>query len=179
MPCIYHAVPTDFRGTQLVPLNALSAREPDIYAREIAKYRSTPERRKLPATSIPILDCLWNDVIHCAPIHPHLLFREWARFRTTPPPEQDFFMIPMEHVADLPGVIMDPGKDGNRQFRSLDPVQYREITRLPPETSAWYEHLTARGKFGAYFVGIPHILILGTIETPDLPLIPWSSPIPE
>ena len=38
MPFVYHLCADDFRGTSLLPLNALRAAYPDVYDRECAKW---------------------------------------------------------------------------------------------------------------------------------------------
>ncbi|HVC08915.1 MAG TPA: hypothetical protein VNH15_03135 [Elusimicrobiota bacterium] len=54
-------------GKVLYPLNRLEAVYPDAAAKARAKYES---REHLMAVRLPILDCLWNDVLHLSPLHP-------------------------------------------------------------------------------------------------------------
>ena len=61
MPFVYHIRSADFRGTTLYPLNRLRDRYPDVYEAQRAKYRG---REWLLEARVPLLDVLWNDVIH-------------------------------------------------------------------------------------------------------------------
>ncbi|HEV2066901.1 MAG TPA: hypothetical protein VGR08_08690 [Thermomicrobiales bacterium] len=100
MDSIYHGVPTRLRGTTLSPLNRLRDLYPDIYESEIAKYQDHPDRILLPQTRLPVLDCLWNDVVHTAPIHPHRLYRAWIARGANVDPGRAFFRIPIDRVAE-------------------------------------------------------------------------------
>lgn len=125
---LYHMKPFDMRGDVLYPLNAMKDIYPDIYEKQIAKYDDHPSRKKLPLRRIPKLDCLWNDVIQCAPVHPHLIY----------------------------------------------PDPYEELTAVPPDALAWYDSLVEKGRAFGHFVGIPHVLIQGTIDVSDVETIVWS-----
>lgn len=116
-------------GTSLLPLNELRTRHPDIYESEIAKYN---DRSGLPQTHIPLLNCLWNNVIHCSPIHPHLLYRAWRDAGKAHPSEAGFYRIPIERVANLPVVTMR-----GHTFTRLDSKRYAELDCVPHETLSW------------------------------------------
>ncbi|TOO19743.1 hypothetical protein CGH40_24485, partial [Vibrio parahaemolyticus] len=65
---LYHRVPVNLQGNMLFPLNELKQVHDNLYQFHVKKYRDREgalERRVLP------LDCLWNDVLHLSPIHPH------------------------------------------------------------------------------------------------------------
>ena len=153
-------------GTFLLPLSELRTDHPEVYEREIAKYKDRPG---LPQTRIPLHDCLWNDVIHCSPIHPHLLYRAWCEAGKANLPEAKFYRIPIERVAGLPMVIMR-----GRSFMRIDSKSYAELDCVPHETLSWYTRLVREGRFGGHFVGIPHILVKGPIDVRDLDIINWK-----
>lgn len=56
----YHGVPDELKGTQLIPLNNMLAVNPDLQARYLEKYKG---REEILERRIPLLDCLWNDVV--------------------------------------------------------------------------------------------------------------------
>jgi len=174
MASIYHGVPVHLRGTTLYPLNRLRDLHPDIYDREIAKYQDHPDRILLPQTRLPVLDCLWNDVVHTAPIHPHLLYREWVARGANVDPHRTFFRIPIERVAEH-----EIGWMTGRDVQRLDVPTYAELTDVPEATCRWYDRLAARGRHGADFVGVPHVLIKGEIDVAGLDIIRWGDePLP-
>ncbi len=65
---LYQRVSVNLQGNMLLPLNELKQVYDNLYQLHVKKYRDREgvlERRVLP------LDCLWNDVLHLSPIHPH------------------------------------------------------------------------------------------------------------
>lgn len=67
MMYIYHSVPKNLQGNILYPLNALKEKYPDIYEQQVSKYVG---REHIIQQRIPILDCLWNDVLHFSAVNP-------------------------------------------------------------------------------------------------------------
>ena len=72
---LYHRVPDDMKGSILYPLNQLRNVYPSLYAAKAASYKN---REAVMQARIPILDCLWNDVIHFSPVHPSKIQRSRA-----------------------------------------------------------------------------------------------------
>lgn len=66
---VYHRKSKNFVGDTIFPLNHLPF--PEVKTREQKKYQG---RESLLETKIPPLDCLWNDVIHCTPVHPSIVY---------------------------------------------------------------------------------------------------------
>lgn len=173
MDSIYDGVPTRLRGTTLSPLNRLRDLYPDIYESEIAKYQDHPDRILLPQTRLPVLDCLWNDVVHTDPIHPHRLYRAWIARGANVDADRAFFRIPIDRVAEH-----EIGWMVGRDVQRLDLATYAELTILPEETRRWYDRLAAWGRYGGDFVGIPHVLVKGEIDIVGLNVIRWADPTP-
>lgn len=63
---VYHFKRKNMVGSKLIPLNKLKNIYPDIYKEHVKKYVG---REKLLTKNIPLLDCLWNDVLHLSPIN--------------------------------------------------------------------------------------------------------------
>src|SRR5687767_14788723 len=70
MPFVYHLQPKNLVGSVLYPLNALRDQYPALYAQHAAKYTG---RESMLERHIPILGCLWNDVLFFSPVHPQLI----------------------------------------------------------------------------------------------------------
>jgi hypothetical protein len=103
MQYIYHMMPENMQGTVLYPLNVLKSVHPDLYTTYIEQYNDHPSRQTLPSRVIPKLNCLWNDVVQCSPIHPHHLYRALIERNLQVKPDKKFFQIP---VNILPDVLM-------------------------------------------------------------------------
>ncbi|MGH7237929.1 MAG: hypothetical protein ACREGF_05325, partial [Candidatus Saccharimonadales bacterium] len=64
---VYRHVPAQMFGTVLYPMNRLPDIDRKLYELHKSGYLS---REQLLQRKIPYLDCLWNDVLHCSPVHP-------------------------------------------------------------------------------------------------------------
>ncbi|GHO78118.1 hypothetical protein KSD_58890 [Ktedonobacter sp. SOSP1-85] len=184
MPAIYHACPVEMQENMLYPLNGLKALYPELYQREIAKYRDHPSRYDLPQLFVPKLNCRWSDVVFCSPIHPYLIYKELQARGFTLSPDKTFFQIPIEAIRGLPTAIYyDSNAHGvaealpEEAVAWLKPESYQELERVPEETLAWYDHLKSVGRNGAYFVGVPHVLVKGAISIKEARIVRWSEKI--
>ena len=72
---VYHMVPAEMIGEKLIPLNSLGKVHPHLYEKYAEQYFDHPERSKLLKKQVPKLDCLWNDVLHFLPLHPHHVYK--------------------------------------------------------------------------------------------------------
>jgi hypothetical protein len=167
MQFVYHRRPPDLRGEILYPLNALRARYPDAYERQAAKYRG---REKRMATSVPPLGLLWNDVLHLAPIHPHLLYRALVACGLSPP-DHSYFAIPVDLLRGRPATVLiahDPDL-----YRPFDPDRYCELGHVPESTLRFYDDEIRAGRQPLLYVGIPHVLVADPIDTAGLVQFSW------
>ncbi|GAB2634337.1 hypothetical protein [Kribbella swartbergensis] len=82
---LYRAAIHDLRGTEILPLNLLRERHPDLYEREAAKYSYRPQAMDYP---VHPLECRWSDVVFLSPVHPAPIFaalRESGRIGPSTP----------------------------------------------------------------------------------------------
>lgn len=180
MQYIYHLKPGDMRGDTLYPLNQLKEHYPDVYERQIAKYNDHEGRKKLPLRTIPKLNCLWNDVVQCAPLHPRLIYQALQERDFQVKPSVQCFQISLDKIKHLPVVVYhSSGKTGvletipDELISWFDFDDYQELTVLPDDTLAWYDRIKGDRAFG-HFVGVPHILIHGVIDISDVEVIAWD-----
>ena len=73
---IYHFKRKSIKGSELIPLNVQKKLLPEVYNEHVKKYKN---REHLLEKRIPILDCLWNDVLHFSPINPQLIWDVFKR----------------------------------------------------------------------------------------------------
>jgi hypothetical protein len=62
MPYVYHLCADDFRGDELLPLNLLATRFPDIHDREMRKWSG---RESVVRFAVPHLGVAWGDTVTC------------------------------------------------------------------------------------------------------------------
>jgi hypothetical protein len=81
---LYEAAIRQLCGDELLPLNTIRDRYPDLYDRESAKYAERPYVMDHP---VHPLGCRWTDVVFFSPVHPELIFealRESGRISGAP-----------------------------------------------------------------------------------------------
>ena len=176
---VYHACPAEMLGVTLYPLADLKILYPKLYARERSKYDDHPARKRIPWARVAKLECSRQETLNFAPIHPHLIYRAWADLGVTLPSAL-WFRIPVERFAELPAVVFVPsgavGDDiPDADVRWFDPRTYYELT-LPPATLEWYRELHTKGKRGAWFARVPHVLVNGPVSVAGLEPFDWSVP---
>lgn len=179
--CVFHArTPQNATSEELRPLSALEHSAPEAFARAIAKYDDTPERRRLRETWIPGLEARWTEAVFFSPVHPHAIWRAWRDVAGVELPPQEFWAIEIEAIGDA--VVLD-----RHRSRTGDPIETEEVTRLDPDayhsretTTAkneeWVARLAAEGKRGAWFHGTPHVLTRGPVPLASAAVIDWSMP---
>lgn len=195
MPFVYHGVPRGMVGEVIYPLNELAEIAPDVYELQKAKYDG---REAVLEFRVPNLEVLFNDTVHCAPLHPYHLFAARSSLGLDPPRTSStprvgrfsglFFEIPLERIVPHPTVWYQwkqlwingaPDEDVPLvppldEFEPFDASRYRE---LPDVTDAHMSYLRRRkqqGKPPLLFVHIPHVLVAGPIATHGLRVIPWD-----
>ena len=163
----------------MLPLDALRTLDPAAYARSVAKYDDTPERRRLRDTIVPLITKRWTEVVFLLPVHPHATWRAWREVSGRTLPAVEFWAIP---VDDLPGdaVVFDRQRSlvgdpiDARDVASLDPARYETALDVPPANREWLENLAAAGHSGAWFNLIPHVLTAGPVPLANARVISWD-----
>jgi hypothetical protein len=182
-------------GTVLFPLNGLAAVSLSAFELQRSKYA---QREAVLDAQITSSGLLFNDTVHCAPLHPHRLYRLRARLDLLPKPPADlatapwtpgrFFEIPLERVAAhsvywyrwrTPWINGYPGEDMPLappidEFEPFDIARYRVLPEIPSAHTAYLERRKADGNPALMFVHIPHVLVAGPIETRGLREISWE-----
>jgi hypothetical protein len=199
MGCVYHGVPREMVGQILYPLNQLAALAPQAYELQRSKYLG---REAVLDARISSDGLLFNDTVHCAPLHPYRLFAARRRLGFGPPSAQErrdsppsafsglFFAVPLERVAaqrvlwyrwQKPWINGYPNEDVPLtppldEFEPFDHRRYRELAEVTEAHLAYLRRLKQEGKRGLLFPHIPHVLVAGPIDTSGLPVISWNEP---
>ena len=161
------------RGETLYPLSDLKQLHPDVHALEVAKYAGREEVLEL---RIPLLDVLWNDAVHLAPIHPRVLAAEWrAAGLSSPLWEREFFVIPVDRIDARRTVwfayTASHDAPAPNDFAPFEPAIYEELAAAP---SRYRDYLLARGRRPRrllHFPYVPHVLVAAPIDTIGLSLV--------
>src|SRR4051812_18823049 len=87
----YHGAPDPMVGTKLVPLNHMHGELEPVRKLHLSKYEG---REEIMERKIPLLNCLWNDVVQFLPMHPRKVFELQAEMGIIPEvPPYKFFEV--------------------------------------------------------------------------------------
>lgn len=176
MNYIYHWVPKDLRGNILFPLNILKDTQPDLYEKEAGKYVG---REFVMQQRIPVLDCLWNDVLHFSSVHPSHIKEALIEAGKTPPVDMEFFEIdphllnPENTIVYLYKHITMADKLKENNFTKYNPDEIKQYSSLPQETKDYYKETISQGKRPLLFHKVPHILFKGSLDISNLKKVSW------
>lgn len=162
---LYHMVPEDMHGNILHPLNVLKDARPDLFTKESKKYTG---REHIMDYFIHSLECNWNDVIHLSPVKPEDI-KQALLDAGFDPLERKFYQIDPD--------LLDPSKTTIYLYQNDTPAKPTDFTNydpknidihsvIPERTLAHYKEAKEAGKhMPLLFVGVPHILHKGSIDT--------------
>ncbi len=172
---LYHRVTEDMHGSILYPLNQLKGIYPDAYAEHVKKYVG---RESLLKTQLPMVDCLWNDVIHFTAVPPKELLKNMLEAGM---PSRDivwkhWFKVPASLLTKENTVVCLYRRDISiipdaRDFSTFNPEKIPEYSKVPPETIEYYKEQFKLGSRPFFFHRVPHILYKGTIDTTGLEIV--------
>jgi hypothetical protein len=164
MSYIYHGVPETMVGSMLVSLNQMKVGNPELYGKYRAKYDG---REEILERQIPLLDCLWNDVIQFLPFHPRIVFEKQKNLGLIKGvPHYSFFEIDLAQLDPKKCVVYFKDAPGEENVKVcwLDDVDMSSLQALPESTINYYETLVGTGELPFNYQFVPHILYLGTVD---------------
>ena len=166
---LYHWVPADLKGHILYPLNQLKNVYPHLYVTQVAKYR---KREAVMQARIPLLNCLWNDVLHFSPVHPSKV--QWALGQAGfPPKKRRYFEIdPFEKGLNATNAViflherikLNKFQLQEEDFRAFNPEALNELREIPETTQLYYRKMFEQGKRPLVYLYVPHILYRGILD---------------
>lgn len=157
------------QGETLHPGNQLKDVYPEQYDRSVEKYQG---REQVQEQRVPMLGCLWNDVLHFTPVHPEQvrdalaeLGREFSG---------KYFVVDPGLIPPEDAVIY-MFKYGEREkkyqpdnWEPYDPKRIDELSSLPDETKAYFKEALDEGTNPLLWIRVPHIMYRGTLDTSGL-----------
>lgn len=180
MSFIYHAVPKNLSGNVLYPLNQLKTHFPEVYATHAKKYM---ERECLMQRQILLLNCLWNDVLHCSPVHPAQIRDAFIHAGLDWHPRLWFIIHPTSVGFSEENTViflrtllkapeqLDDFNCSSTKFVRFSEEQLSNTVKLPTAVLEYLKFAKAAGETPFLFNFVPHILHRGTIEIQNLDLM--------
>lgn len=166
MAFIYHLVPKKLVGNILYPLNELKDKFPEVYKKEMKKYEG---REYVLKKKIPILNCLWNDVLHFIPVHPSKLKRElekagfemgkmrWFKINAKDLPPEKTVIYLYKFNKENP-VALD-------NFTKYLPDKLAKYDKIPERTKKHYKKAFEKKENLLKFHFIPHVFLKDSFDT--------------
>lgn len=168
---LYHGVPEDMRGTEIVPLSEMMHVDGRLGAKYLAKYDG---RESVIERKIPLLDCSWRDVVELLPLPPQKLFEYQKSLGLIDDlPDYRYFQIDPDSLDMSRAVVFfktAPG-DENTGVKWLADVDLAELQDIPEATKKYYESLVGKGEPVFNYQFVPHILYRGTIDVSTAEII--------
>jgi hypothetical protein len=165
-------------GEVLYPLNQLALIAPSAANDESKKYEG---RKHLMAVRLPILNCLWNDVVHLSPVHPSKIKQALleAGFQDVPI-ARSFFMIDPEALIPSKAVHFKNSTDTaakydfpESDFSAFEHAQYQELPDIPKEQRSYFVRIKAEGGRPLLMARTPHVFYQGEINIRRAEVIQW------
>lgn len=161
-------------GDTLYPLNQLATVNPELYEQQAKKYKGREHVMKYP---VPILDCLWNDVLHFSLVHPREVKHALVTAGQKVPTLRAFEIVVSRlepHLTVLYRHLNAKPEDNATwadNFVTFDATMLATINHLPQHTKAYYAETVGQGKRPLIFMGVPHILYKGSLNVAATPVI--------
>lgn len=167
-------VPINLQGNILYPLNELKEIHPDLYEQKLKKYAG---REQILLHVIPVLNCLWNDVLHFSAVNPKELKQALADaggngniimkcFKVDPnlikPENAIVFLYSHSEYKD---------KLNEENFIPFNPDDVAKYSSMPQASKDYYRETISLGKRPLLFHRIPHILYKGKLDISGLEIV--------
>jgi hypothetical protein len=176
MTVVYHLAPKNLVGNTLQPMNALKESHPGIYAKYVQKYQG---REQVIERKIPLLNCLWNDVLFFTSVHPRAIKEGFIAVGKQWKPQQWIEVDTVQSGFNAENTVIYVS-DMTRQKGdfTLNPEWFiafaaeKLITtmELPEATLAYYREAAENQEPIFAWRGLPHIMHQGSI---DLDAVKW------
>ncbi|MGZ6440943.1 MAG: hypothetical protein ACXWRU_12865 [Pseudobdellovibrionaceae bacterium] len=175
----YHFKPQKMSGDFLIPLNGLRETHPATYAEHAKKYKG---RETLMEEKIPILECLWNDVLHISPMNPQIIIDTWRKEglyeHARIPREIEVYKIPTRLILEESTICF---QSFNFDFHNYDPslekywkfnhAAFQEQKEVEPKQLEIWQNDFKSGRAFFWYSHTAHILAKQQIDTRKCELI--------
>lgn len=173
---VYHRVPDDLNGHILYPLNQLKSVYPSLYVTKAAHYQN---REAVTQARLPILDCLWNDVLHFSPVHPSKIQEALAEAGFGRKPRRYYEVDPLAKGFNATNAVIFLHRRVNLEkfqleeddFRVFHPAELSALGEIPAATRTCYREMFEQGKRPLVYLYVPHILYQGRLDIRDVKVI--------
>ncbi len=176
MSYLYHFVPKNLQGHVLYPLNQLKDVYPKAYAEHMCKYIG---REVVNQNRIPVLDCLWNDVLHFSAVNPKDIKQALIEAGADLTSQNSYYQIDPKLLDPKNTIVWlyshaegdHKNKMNPENFEPYNPETISKYSVLPQITKKFYRESVAKGERLLMHRRIPHILYKDTLNVSNIPVV--------
>lgn len=174
MNYLYHIVPKNLKGNILYPLNSLKELYPDIYEERLKNYAG---RESIMQHWIPILNCLWNDVLQISAVDPKEVKQALIDAGRDPDFNMTCYQVdpkllsPKDTIVYLYAHENVKDKLNLENFTAYNPDEVSKYSSMPQATKDFYKERIDEGGRVLLFHRIPHILYKGKLDVRNLNVV--------
>ena len=164
MTYFYHGIPEEIEGTELIPLSKMFEQRPELHVKYLEKYKG---REEILERRIPLLDCLWNDVVQMLPLHPRALFDLQQQLGLIDEiPNYHYFEIDPATLDASRAVVYFKTAPGEEHVvvKWLKDVDLTTLQEVPEATRRYYKSMVGTGEPVFNYQFVPHIVYAGSVD---------------
>ena len=170
MVYLYHRVPEKLYGNILYPLSQLKDKYPKLYNEEFSKYSG---REDILNDKIPILNCLWSEVLHFSIVNPKDIYSELRDAGSKIKGKTKWYKIDPKKLDKKHAVIYSYK---SRDFLENDFEKYyikklNNYSKLPNKTKEYYKFSLEKGRKPLLFHFVPHVLYNAGFDVKNLEIV--------
>ena len=171
---LYHSVPKNLHGNILYPLNVLKEKHSEIYEQQVSKYVG---REHITQQRIPMLDCLWNDVLHFSAVNPKEVKQALIEAGRSPDFTMSYYQVVPKLIESKNSIVYlyahadSKDKLNEKNFITYNPDEMTKFSSMPQATKDYYKEMIGKGERPLLYHKIPHILYKDTLDITNMPII--------
>jgi hypothetical protein len=176
---VYHIKNNDFRGKYIYSLSELQDIYPDLYKKEVKKYKG---RENHPEIKIDIIDAKWKDCINLSTLNPMKIF-QLEELLGTPgyktSNNAEIFQFNIKDLSDLTMCLYDDNKSPKNKdaYKKVNEKSYKETQFVPPETTKYFAECKMKNEYPLLFGNVTHLLVFGKIPINKAKILKFTSTI--
>lgn len=174
---VYHIKSKDFKGKYIYPLSELKDAHPDIYKKQIAKYKG---REDHPEIKIKPLDCKWKDCVNLSTLNPIKIF-QLEELLGIPGYKKgkdvEVFKIKISDLDSKKFCLYDDEKSPKSEaaYSKRTETSYKETQFIPTKTAKYFVTSKEKKEYPLLFAYVKHVLYNGIIDISKAEIIKFTA----
>lgn len=158
---VYHIKSPNFKGKYIYPLSELKNTYPDLYKKEIKKYKG---RESHPEINIDILDAQWKDCVNFSTLNPLKIF-QLEELLGIPGykngEDVDIFRFNIKDLINFDMCLYDDNISPRKKeaYKKININKYKETKFIPIETAKYFIKSKENNEYPLLFGHVTHLLV--------------------